>query len=66
MDKQLLLNMLTVACTNKPSKHLSELLLQIAVDPELDDEVTLDCFSNEFYSVRSISMIRQCFNFSLR
>jgi len=47
--------MLELSNTNRPFKYVSELLLQIAVDPELDDNVSIDDFDNEFYSVRSIS-----------
>jgi len=58
--------MLELSNTNRPFKYVSELLLQIAVDPELDDNVSIDDFDNEFYSVRSISWIKQCFNFNLK
>jgi hypothetical protein len=58
--------MLELSNSNKPFKYVSELLLQIAVDPELDDNVSIDDFDNEFYSVRSISWIKQCFNFNLK
>jgi len=66
MNKQFLLQMLELSNTNRPFKYVSELLLQIAVDPELDDNVSIDDFDNEFYSVRSISWIKQCFNFNLK
>ena len=66
MNKQFLLQMLELSNSNKPFKYVSELLLQIAVDPELDDNVSIDDFDNEFYSVRSISWIKQCFNFNLK
>jgi hypothetical protein len=65
MKKTLLLQMIELANTNRQFKALAELALQIAVDPELDDIVTIDSFSNEFYSVRAISWIKQCFNFKL-
>jgi hypothetical protein len=58
--------MLELSNSNRPFKYVSELLLQIAVDPELDDNVSIDDFDNEFYSVRSISWIKQCFNFNLK
>jgi len=66
MNKQFLLQMLELSNSNRPFKYVSELLLQIAVDPELDDNVSIDDFDNEFYSVRSISWIKQCFNFNLK
>jgi hypothetical protein len=66
MNKQFLLQMLELSNSNKPFKYVSELLLQIAVDPELDDNVSIDDFDNEFYSVRSLTWIRQCFNFNLK
>ena len=65
MEKELLLNMLYLSYKNQNSKHVYELILQITVDPELIDVVTIDSFSNEFYSVRSIKWIKQCFNFKL-
>lgn len=65
MNKQLLLQMIELANTNQKSKHIAELALQIAVDPELNDIVNISDFSNEFYSVRSIRWIKQCFNFKL-
>lgn len=65
MNKQLLLQMLELAYNNQQSKSISELCLQIAVDPELDDNVNIIDFSNESYSVRSIRYIKQCFNFKL-
>ena len=57
--------MLELAYINQQSKHINELCLQIAVDPELNDIVNISDFSNEFYSVRSIRWINQCFNFKL-
>ena len=66
MNKQFLLQMLELSNSNRPFKYVSELLLQIAVDPELDDNVSIDDFDNEFYSVRSLTWIRQCFNFNLK
>jgi len=65
MNKQLLLQMLELAYNNQQSKAISELCLQIAVDPELEDNVNLVDFSNELYSVRSIKWIKQCFHFKL-
>jgi hypothetical protein len=65
MNKQLLLQMLELAYTNQQFKYLNELCLQIAVDPELNDDVNIENFSNEFYSVRSIRLIKQCINFKL-
>ncbi len=69
MEKELLLNMLYLSHKNQNSKYISkhiyELILQIAVDPELIDVVTIDSFSNEFYSVRSIKWIKKCFDFKL-
>ena len=65
MNKQLLLKMLELANNNQQAKALSELCLQIAVDPELDDTVNIVDFSNELYSVRSIRLIKQCFHFKL-
>jgi hypothetical protein len=58
--------MLELSNSNRPFKYVSELLLQIAVDPELNDDVSIDDFDNEFYSVRSIKWIKQCFNFNLK
>lgn len=66
MNKQFLLQMLELSNSNRPFKYVSELLLQIAVDPELNDDVSIDDFDNEFYSVRSIKWIKQCFNFNLK
>ena len=57
--------MLELAYSNQQYKHLNELCLQIAVDPELSDIVNISDFSNEFYSVRAIRWIKQCFNFKL-
>jgi hypothetical protein len=65
MNKQLLLQMLELAYNNQQSKAISELCLQIAVDPELEDNVNVVDFSNELYSVRSIKWIKQCFHFKL-
>lgn len=65
MNKQVLIQMLELAYTNQRTKHIYELCLQIAVDPELDDTVTIDDFSSELYSVRSIRWIKQCFHFKL-
>ena len=65
MNKQLLIQMLELAYINQSSKHVNELCLQIAVDPELDDTVNIDDFSSELYSVRSIRWIKQCFHFKL-
>jgi hypothetical protein len=65
MNKQLLLQMLELAYSNQQSKAINELCLQIAVDPELDDTINIVDFSNELYSVRSIRLIKQCFNFKL-
>jgi hypothetical protein len=65
MNKQLLLQMLELASDNHPSKALSELCLQIAVDPDLEDNVYVPDFTNEFYSVQSIRWIKQCFHFKL-
>ena len=65
MEKQLLIQMLELAYINQSSKHINELCLQIAVDPELNDVVSISNFSNEFYSVKSIRWIKQCFNFKL-
>lgn len=65
MKKILLIQMLELAYKNTERKYIIELCLQIAVDLELDDIVTIESFSNEFYSVRSIRWINQCFNFKL-
>lgn len=65
MNKILLLQMLELSYSNQSSKALNELCLQIAVDPELGDIVSITDFSNELYSVRSIRWIKQCFNFKL-
>ena len=65
MKKQLLIQMLELAYINQQSKHINELCLQIAVDPELNDIVNISDFSNEFYSVRAIRWINQCFNLKL-
>ena len=65
MNKFLLTQMIELAKTNKPSKHLNMLALQITVDPELNDDVVIEDFSNEFYSVSSLRRIKQCFNFQL-
>jgi hypothetical protein len=65
MNKQLLLHMLQLAYSNQRSKAINELCLQIAVDPELNENLNIIDFSNEFYSVRSIRWIKQCFHFKL-
>lgn len=65
MNKELLIKMLELAYNNQKSKSISDLCLQIAVDPELNDNVEISDFSNEFYSVRDIRFIRQCFYFTL-
>lgn len=65
MNKELLIKMLELAYNNQKSKSISDLCLQIAVDPELNDTVEISDFSNEFYSVRDIRFIRQCFYFTL-
>lgn len=65
MNKQLLIQMLELAYKNQQFKHINNLCLQIAVDPELEDNVNIVDFSNEFYSVRDIRWIKQCFNFKL-
>ena len=57
--------MLELAYNNQQSKHINELCLQIAVDPELNDIVNISDFSNEFYSVRAIRWIKQCCDFKL-
>ena len=65
MNKQLLIQMLELAYANQKTKHIYDLCLQISVDPELNDTVNITDFSNEFYSVRAIRWINQCFNFRL-
>ncbi len=65
MEKQLLIQMLELSNNNRPFKVTNDLALQIAVDPELNDVVAITDFSNEFYSVRAINYIKQCFNFKL-
>jgi hypothetical protein len=66
MKKSLLVQMLELAASNHKSNRIHEFALKITVDPELLDDVTIDDFPNEFYSVREIRWITQCFNFYLR
>ena len=65
MKKQLLIEILQHAYSNQLSKSINDLLLQIAVDPELGDDITIDSFSNEFYSVRSIRWLKQIITFRI-
>lgn len=65
MNTQLLIQMVSLAATNQDSKLLYKLALQLAVDPELGDEVTIENFKNEYYDVRSIRLIKVCMNFRL-
>lgn len=66
MQKSLLLKMIELANANQGNSFLYDLALKIAVDPELDDMLIIEDFSNEFYSVREIRYIEQCFNFKLK
>lgn len=66
MNKILLTQMIELAATNQNSKRLANLALQIAVDPELDDYVTIESFNNEQYEVGNIRLIKQCVNFNLK
>ncbi len=66
MDTQLLISMLQLALNNKHSKILDETLRQVSLDAELNDTVEITDFSNEVYSVRSINLIKQCFNFKVK
>ena len=65
MNTQLLIKMLELASANRSRKHVSSLALQIAVDPELGDEVTMEDFPNDRYDVRSIKWICQCISFQV-
>ena len=65
MKKQLLIDMLTLAYQNQGSKHILNLYIQITLDTSLNDLVDESDFSNEFYSVRDIRLIKQCFNFTI-
>jgi hypothetical protein len=66
MKTQLLIQMLQLSLDNKFNKVLDETLRQVAVDVELNDDVILTDFNNEFYSVRSLNYIKQCFNFTIK
>jgi hypothetical protein len=65
MNKQLLIQMLELAANNQRSKRITELALQIAVDPELGDTVTVEDISNSIYTVGNIRLLKQCINFRL-
>ena len=65
MNLILLIKMIDLAANNQNSKNLSNLALQLAVDPDLDDIVTVDSFSTEVYSAKDIEYIEQCINFKL-
>jgi hypothetical protein len=65
MNKLQLIDMLELAYANQRTKHIYELCLQISVDPELNENLNIIDFSSEFYSVRSIRWIKQCFHFKL-
>ena len=54
MKKLLLVQMLELAAINHKSNRIHEFALKITVDPELLDDITIDDFPNEFYSVREI------------
>jgi len=70
MNTQLLIQMLELSASNSDSNSITIKLLdlarQIAVDPELDDQVIMDSFSNEFYDVRSLYCIKRCFDFKVK
>lgn len=65
MKTQLLTQMIEHASINQRSKRLANLALQIAVDPELGDEVTIDNFDASIYSVGDIRLIRQVINYHI-
>lgn len=65
MEKELLIKMIEHANATRQSKRLSNLALQIAVDPELGDDVTIEDFLNESYIVRDITNIKRCIMFTL-
>lgn len=65
MEKQLLIQMIELSNNNRPFRVTNELALQIIADTELSDVVKIEDFSNEFYSIRAINYIKQCFNFKL-
>ena len=65
MEKELLIKMIEHANATRQSKRLSNLALQIAVDPELGDDVTIEDFLNESYIVRDITNIKRCMMFTL-
>ena len=65
MEKELLIKIIEHANATRQSKRLSELALQIAVDPELGDDVTIEDFLNEYYKVRDITNIKRCMMFTL-
>jgi hypothetical protein len=58
--------MIEMAQLNSNNKYLAGLLLQIAVDPELNDVVEIKDFSPEQYSVRDLRWIKQCMSFHLK
>jgi hypothetical protein len=64
MRKELLINMIELAKWNRTCDNkLSELALQINVDPELEDVVCMTDFSTEQYLVRDLKWIKQCMFF---
>jgi len=65
MKKLLLIAMLKQAYANQLSKHILNLYIQIEQDDSLKENVAVDDFSNEFYSVRDIRWIKQCFDFKI-
>jgi hypothetical protein len=65
MKKELLIEMLQLGYKGSYNR-INNLILQLSVDPELLDIVNMDSFSNEFYSVRDINYIKQCFTFKLK
>lgn len=66
MNKKQLILMLVLSNTNKPSKYIVELALQIATDSDLGDFVNVIDLKSKDYSVRSIKWVRDCINFTLK
>jgi hypothetical protein len=64
MNKQLLIQMIELAAANQHSTKIADMALQIAVDPELGDTVTIEDFI-PVYTESNIRLLKQCINFRL-
>ena len=57
--------MLMHAWENQRSKNILNLAVQIEQDKTLLEDVKIEDFTNEFYSVRDIRWIKQIFNYGV-